>query len=91
MWCLLGVVLALLAPVTSSLAVAPDQSSRYTITDDIVGEIVAFQLMVGTDTAGALTSYSIKFTLENDSLRSASLIEVDFPPGYSLEDIDSIH
>ena len=91
MWCLLGVVLALLAPAGSSFALAPDQPSRYAVTDDIVGEIVAFQLMVGSDTAGALTSYSIKFTLENDSLRSASLIEVDFPPGYSLEDIDSIH
>ncbi|MGB5107301.1 MAG: hypothetical protein WBP29_08095 [Candidatus Zixiibacteriota bacterium] len=84
-------MLALVVPVASSFALASGQSNRYAITDDIVGHIEDYQVIAEVDTVGAVTSYTIKFTLEDDSLRSGTLIEVDFPPVYTLDLIDSVH
>ncbi len=86
----LGVVLVLLTPITSIYALAPVPSDRYTITDHISGQISDFAIAVEDDTVGRTELYTVKFTLNGDSLRSRSKIELDFPVGYVLDDIDSV-
>ncbi|MBK7090416.1 MAG: hypothetical protein IPH59_01640 [bacterium] len=86
----LSVVLLLLTPITSVFGLAPEASDRYTITDHISGQITDYSIVVANDTVGKVGLYSIKFTLVGDSLRSGSKIELDFPAGYSLEQIDSM-
>ncbi len=87
---LLFIVLLLLTPVTSGFALAPDPSDRYTVTDHISGQITDFSLFVEDDTVGRTNLYMVKFTLNGDSLSSGSKIELDFPNGYVLEQIDSV-
>lgn len=86
----LGVVLVLLTPSTSVFALAPDVPDRYTITDHIDGQISDFSISVEDDTVGRVELYTVKFTLNGDSLRIRSKIEMDFPSGYVLDDIDSV-
>ncbi len=86
----LCVVLVSLTPITSVFALAPEPGDRYTITDHISGQISDFAITVEDDTVGRKELYTVKFTLIGDSLRSRSKIELDFPIGYVLDDIDSV-
>ncbi len=86
----LSLVLTIFASVTSAFALAPEPSTRFTATQGVVGQITDLLMLVDNDSAGAPVRYEIKFTLENDSLRGGSRIEIDFPIGYYLGTIDSI-
>lgn len=86
----LAVVLVIFTPITSVFALIPEPSNRYTVTDHIAGQITDYSLVVANDTVGRVGLYTIKFTLVGDSLRSGSKIELDFPAGYELDQIDSL-
>ena len=87
---LLGVVLAAVAPMSSVFALTPQLNQRYAVTNHIIGQISEFSVVLENDTVGGTSAYTIKFTLSQDSLRSGSRIELDFPSGYALGTFDSL-
>lgn len=87
----IGIGLTILLSTSSALGYDPQWDNRYTAADNIVGSIDNFAIQLGSNVAGALNKYSVKFTFTGDSLRSNSRIEIDFPPYMAPVDVDSVH
>lgn len=74
----------------SALAVGPQSPHTYTAADGIVGKITEFLVVPDNDTVGAMTDYRLKFILDDDSLPSGAMLELDFPAYFDVSEIDSI-